>query len=257
MKNGIKSKAETQDRALGMLSEIDESYLSCALELHCKAVDTPSRARSPRLFVRRFSVAAACLLIVAALVPLAFIISDSLSKKGGAYDPMTPGMDYEESFGDAVGDIFDATLSYVGHTGVIAPGALNLSKLSIDSVQHLPIYKAESLAELDEFKQNWGLSFDEERGEIKSFNDVSATYNDEFFEENTLLVVYVSAISGTYRYVVRDVYIEGGELCVHVERTNDRGPASEDMAGWFITLAVPNDMLEGCTSFDADLNNFK
>lgn len=27
------------------------------------------------------------------------------------------------------------------------------------------------------------------------------------------------------------------------------------MAGWFVTVAVPDSMVEHCTEFDADLNN--
>lgn len=27
------------------------------------------------------------------------------------------------------------------------------------------------------------------------------------------------------------------------------------LAGWWITVAVPDRMIEGCTAFDADLNN--
>ena len=256
MKKDIKSGIDSKTRVLDALGGIDDKYLSEALSLHEDIVDSTRRAKFPTLFTKRFAAVAACLLIAVALVPLAFIISQSFNKGGDVFDPMIPGADFEGPLEDSPGDVYGIKLTYAGYTSSIAPGALNFDKLSIDSVQHLPIYKAESLAELDAFKQGWRLNFDEAYDGEVSFNDVTEAYDDAFFADNTLLIIYVSSASGTYRYGVWDVYLKGGELCVHVERINDKGLASEDMSGWFITLEIPNAILEDCTSFDADLNNF-
>ena len=91
--------------------------------------------------------------------------------------------------------------------------------------------------------------------EVPSFNDVTAGYDEAFFDENTLMLVYVSANSGTYRFGVNSVFCNGSAFCIHVERLNDPEFVTEDMAGWFITVAVPDSMVADCSSFDADLNN--
>ena len=256
MKRTKKQSTAQIDRAEALVFGIEDKYLEEGLLLHRDITDGPKRAASPAIFTKRVAVIAACVLIAVALVPLAFIISGTLDKDGDIFAPSNP----EDS--GVTDDLEDAlrytyTTSKVGHDVTIAPGALNLDKLSDDGVKHLPIYGIKSLAELDEFKQGWSLNFDQECSEAPSFNSVTSAYSDEFFAENTLLVIYVSSTSGSYCYGVWDVYIEGGDLCVHVERTNDNGPASEDMSGWFITIEIPDKMLEGVTSFDADLNNFK
>ena len=96
-----------------------------------------------------------------------------------------------------------------------------------------------------------------ERGydEVPSFNDATADYDETFFEENTLMLVYVDANSGTYRFGVDRVFCDGNSFCIHVEQTNDPMVVTDYMAGWFITVVVPDSMVANCTEFDADLNN--
>ena len=74
-----------------------------------------------------------------------------------------------------------------------------------------------------------------------------------FFEENTLMLVYVTAYSGSYRFGVNSVSLDGGSFCIYVEQTNDPEVGTQDMAGWFITVAVPDSTVAGCTGFDAVL----
>ena len=52
------------------------------------------------------------------------------------------------------------------------------------------------------------------------------------------------------------MFCDGDSFCIHVEQTNNPEVVTEDMAGWFVTVAVPDSMVENCTEFDADLNNF-
>ena len=85
---------------------------------------------------------------------------------------------------------------------------------------------------------------------------VPEKYDEMFFAENTLMLVYVSANSGTYRFGVNSVSCGGSSFCIHVEQLNDPEVGTADMAGWFITAAVPDSMAASCSEFDADLNNF-
>lgn len=69
------------------------------------------------------------------------------------------------------------------------------------------------------------------------------------------MLVYVGANSGTYRFGVSSVFCAENSFCIHIEQTNNPEVVTHDMAGWFITVAVPDSMAENCTEFDADLNN--
>ena len=164
-----------------------------------------------------------------------------------------------QSGGTPVEEAFEIAVSYANWTeeSEIYFGALNKEKMVISSVQHLPIYKFNTLEELEQFKLAFGevLTMDSGYDEVPSFNDITTNYDETFFDENTLLLVYVGANSGTYRFGVSSVFCAENSFCIHIEQTNNPEVVTDDMAGWFITVAVPDSMVENCTEFDADLNN--
>lgn len=164
-----------------------------------------------------------------------------------------------QSGGTPVEEAFDIAVSYANWTeeSEIYFGALNKDKMAISSVQHLPIYKFNTSEELEQFKLAFGevLTMDSGYDEVPSFNDTTANYDETFFDENTLMLAYVGANSGTYRFGVSSVFCDGNSFCIHIKQLNNPEAVTEDMAGWFITVAVPDSMVENCTEFDADLNN--
>ena len=161
--------------------------------------------------------------------------------------------------GTPVEEAFDITVSYANWTeeSEIYIRALNTNRMAESSVLHLPIYKFSTLEELEQFKLAFGevLTMDSGYDEVPSFNDVTANYDETFFDENALMLVYVSANSGTYRFGVNSVFCNGNSFCIHIEQLNNPEDGTADMAGWFITVAVPSSMVANCSEFDSDLNN--
>ena len=89
MKKYIKNKAEKEKLALGILDTIDDSYISEALELHMAIVDSPEIARSPKLFMKRIAIVAACFLVVLAIIPVVLMMRPAFDK-GGNFEPALP-----------------------------------------------------------------------------------------------------------------------------------------------------------------------
>ena len=133
--------------------------------------------------------------------------------------------------------------------------ALNASKLNDSNPWNLPIYKFDTLSDLEKFKSEFGgeNGFNYSWDEVPSFNDATKNYNEDFFKRNTLMLVYITASSGSYRFGFKDVTIDGNYFCIHVEQTNHPQGWTDDMAGWFITVAVPDSMVANITDFNADM----
>ena len=164
--------------------------------------------------------------------------------------------------GTPADETFDITVSYAnwGDLDEIYSNALNIDKIDtneFDNINHLPIYKFDTLAELEQFKNDVKdvLNIDSGYDEVPSFNESTAKYDEAFFTENTLMLVYVEASSGSYRYGVDSVYHSDGNFCIHVIQTNNPEVHTDDMAGWFITVAVPDNMVADCTVFDAEFQS--
>ena len=149
----------------------------------------------------------------------------------------------------------DTTVSRVCSSEVLGSGALNADKMAISSVLHFPIYKFDTLEELTQFKDSLDypemLSFAYD--EVPPFNEVTAKYDEAFFSENTLLLVYVVASTGSYRFAVDTITGDGTGLCVQIAETTHAEVVTDDMAGWFITVAVPDSAAATYTEFDAVL----
>lgn len=134
--------------------------------------------------------------------------------------------------------------------------ARNAEQLATSRQRHLPVYCFSSPEELQQFQQRFGgvLTMDQGYGDIPSFREAAAGYDADFFRENSLLLAYVTAGSGSLRFAVKSVDTEDGILCLHAEQLNAPQVMTMDMAGWFLLAAVPRSLAERCAGFDAVLD---
>ena len=145
-----------------------------------------------------------------------------------------------EYFDEALSSARGASASY------LFSNSLNSKKLDIYySSEYLPIFKFNTLEELKNFKSESGLQYK------FSFNEVTKDYDDKFFSENSLILVYITSGSGSFSYGVDSVYISENTFSIHIERTNNPFFHTNDMAYRFITVAIPDSKIENCTIFDA------
>ena len=151
---------------------------------------------------------------------------------------------------------FLSTFSRAGY-GIpnIYKNALNANRLGESNPWNLPIYKFDTLSDLEKFKSEFGgeNGFNYSWDEVPSLNDATKNYNEDFFKRNTLMLVYITASSGSYRFGFKDVTIDGNDFCIHIEQTNHPQWWTGDMAGWFITVAIPDSMIANITDFNADM----
>ena len=203
-----------------------------------------------------------------------YISNGEVTKEEVTICPLVPvyssrPMDYYETYLQELTDLFWAgvpnadnpvmltSLSYATCSNInwIFAGALNKDKMYISSVQHLPIYKFDTLENLQQFKKNFENhhSLDQGYNEVPSFNDVTASYDESFFEENSLILVYVGANNSTHRFGVQGVGYNEQYFCVNIKETTGAEAVDTAMASWFITLAIPDDLIQTCTEFDASL----
>ncbi len=133
--------------------------------------------------------------------------------------------------------------------------ALNSDMIALGAGRHIPIYKCDTMDELNEFKASFAdvFTMDGAWDEVPSFNDVTDDYSEAFFAKNTLLLVYVEAGSCTPRFGVESVYEENGAFTVAVECTYEPEEGDTAMAGWLFAVAVRKELIKDCSGFDAVL----
>ena len=132
---------------------------------------------------------------------------------------------------------------------------LNGEKMIISSVHHLPVYRLDTLNDLNGFRERYQDVLTPNHGwnEVPSFNEIASSYDDSFFDEHALILAYVEAGSGSFRYAIQNVSWDGSALCLDVIQTNHPEAYTDDMAGWFVIAEVSDSDIAGVTEFDARL----
>ena len=132
---------------------------------------------------------------------------------------------------------------------------LDGDKFIFSDLPRLPLFKFDTKSELDSFKDKYKDTFTMDQGhdEIQSFNDVTSNYDEEFFNEHSLMLTYKSANSGSFRYGITEVKNDKGTLVLRIDQLNNPEVYTSDMAGWFLMAEVEKDFIKDCTSYDAQL----
>lgn len=130
---------------------------------------------------------------------------------------------------------------------------LNKDKIDVNDMKHLPVYKIDTEQEMEKFKLMYcdenliKRSYDE----LPSFEDATSGYDEEFFENYSLLIVYMTSCSGSLRFDVGDIDFNGDSICVYVEQINNPLVCTDDAPSWFVTVIIEDNKICDCKYFDA------
>ena len=133
------------------------------------------------------------------------------------------------------------------------PYCVNGNMLLFSDVPRHTLYRFDTKEQLDEFiaAAKDDLSLDHRYNGSASFNETITQYNEAFFKENSLLMAYVTAGSGSERFGITSIDYTADSLILHVRRINDPDVGTADMAGWMVMTGIPKAELEGRKLLDA------
>lgn len=134
---------------------------------------------------------------------------------------------------------------------ILRPLMLNKDKIE-ERGYGIGITKFDTLEELNEFKSNYteALSLDTSQDEVKSFNTNTSKYDEQFFEDNTLIAIFYGSNSCSLRYSVYDIVSDGNKVCFEVTETTARELVDCGMAEWIITITVPDEEVAVWNDYD-------
>lgn len=222
------------------LGEIDETYVNNANKSSKKGT-IMWFAKSTWL---KFGSMAACFCLM--VLSVVFILNNNMA--------WGPTHDDETNYGN--------TISYVGWTdnAALYEGALNYELLQNEPNRHLPIFKIDTIEELEQFKATFEniVTMDQGYDTVLSFHAAmsKAQWDRKIFYENSaLLIIYIPANSGSFRYAIQEVKTSDTSICIQVEQVNEPEFITEDPAGWFLLVEVEDEEISKYTSFDAKLSD--
>jgi hypothetical protein len=157
---------------------------------------------------------------------------------------------------------YSYTVAYVGWSNdqTIYDNAINSELLKSEPGYHLPIFRMDTLEDLEQFKVRYENIFAMDQGyeDARSFEDVlkQAQWDREiFYEEHSMLIIYIPANTGSLRFYVGEIITKDSSLCFSVEQKNDSDVMTDDMAGWMLFVGVDKEEIQKYTFIDAFLSN--
>ena len=158
--------------------------------------------------------------------------------------------DEEQNYGN--------TISYVGWTDnqILYDNALNKDLLQSQPNDHLPMFKMDTVEQLEQFKNTFNSVFDFNTGydSVLSFNGAlsKAQWEREaFFKDYTLIIVYIPTNDSSLRFFVQDVITTDNSICISIQQKSVEQSQANDKAGWFLLMQVTDEEINKYTSFDA------
>lgn len=85
----------------------------------------------------------------------------------------------------------------------------------------------------------------------ETFNEAVKKYDEAFFQENGIVVIYISSESTSIGYKLTDAALNGEELRISVAEIRPEGELIQKPAGWFMTVELPQEILSQANYFSA------
>lgn len=139
--------------------------------------------------------------------------------------------------------------------GALFADCLNADLMTRSAVRHLPVYKLDTMEDLESFRTRFQSILTQYPGleNHPTFDEGTTAYDEEFFSRNTVVLAYVTAASGSYRFGIRNVTADGALCRLDIVQTNHPEVCTSDMGAWFVLAEIPDSEIAGCTQFDARL----
>ena len=225
--------------------------------------------------------------IAAVIISLSLILAACTADQAPAEESHTPDQSTEESFVEATVTVPSQTeetqketipnetsapaatersadgniavnIAYAGNNtnySSLFEDCLNVSQMVISSVQHLPVFVIDTKEELVQFRTRYQNDFSIDRGYagIPSFAEATSGFDEAFFEKNSLILAYITTSNAQCRFAVREMELTDSALCLNVVEINHPEAYADDRACWFVITEVPDELIAGCTQFDAKI----
>ncbi|MBR5285856.1 MAG: hypothetical protein IKU30_03065 [Clostridia bacterium] len=140
----------------------------------------------------------------------------------------------------------------VSKAPVVSTDESRVYEKAVSDGNKLPVvYKFDTREELDSFKSEYEDLFHFKNPSSCGFNEATVKYDDAFFENNTLIVIYLESPCYGDEYIVGEIYNDLSTVRIQLVLTDvgwDQGSG-----GKFITVAMPDAMMKNVNTYIVEM----
>ena len=172
---------------------------------------------------------------------------------------------YEEVVPDLGREITYVTIHPFGDCNQLQL-ALNKEKFFIDNDEYyprsprpIPIYKFDGIDDVEQFKSTYNemVGMYSSSDKPSYFYLAMEKYDETYFENNSLLVVYYASSTVSYQHYIKSIDLDSNSVFIHVQQKwcNPYPPHDhlEEYGEYYAIVEFTKAELADCTRFDADM----
>ncbi len=154
-------------------------------------------------------------------------------------------------------DLFD--IAYVSSHSMfddekIKNESLNADKMNVDDIYHLPVFRFETSEELTVFADSFDEKFDSGHSNADDFREKLKDYDEDFFKDKMLFVVYFEPRVSNPGYEFYGIYTDDEVFRLEYSLIKSENGASATVSTSRISIiGVEKSFVGNCSSFDAVL----
>lgn len=159
----------------------------------------------------------------------------------------------ENEYPSALFDIKHAWSHSTFDTEKIKIAADNAEMLNGEDNYHFPVFKFDTYELFSDFLDNYDKNFDAGYSDAEDFREKLKDINEEYFNENAVIIISYYTGSGNTSYNVDSVYSDGEIFRLNITRHSEGQGGTSVITSCLCAVGVEKTFLVDCNSFDAVL----
>lgn len=157
----------------------------------------------------------------------------------------------ENNYLPALFDISSAMSYSMFDENKIKLSAINADKMNDEEVTHLPVFKFDTAEEFNAFLSEFDKEFDSGYSNADDFREKMKEYDDAYFEDKSVILVYFKTGSSNVSYNVESVYFDGETFCLNFRQSTSGDGGLAVMSSWMTAVGVEKSFTADCSYYDA------
>ncbi|MBO5935281.1 MAG: hypothetical protein J6Q94_07305 [Clostridia bacterium] len=159
----------------------------------------------------------------------------------------------ENEYPSALFDIKHAWSHSTFDTEKIKIAADNAEMLNGEYNYHFPVFKFDTYESFRDFLDNYDKNFDAGYSDAEDFREKLKDINEEYFNENAVIIISYYTGSGNTSYNVDSVYSDGEIFRLNIAKHSEGQGGTSVITSCLCAVGVEKTFLGDCNSFDAVL----
>ncbi len=153
-------------------------------------------------------------------------------------------------------DIITASTGSVFDTDKIKLDADNAEFMNDEDTYHFPVFVFHTYESFRDFLNDFDEKFDSGHSDADDYREKFKDLNEEYFKENSVILVSYYTGSGNVSYDVESVYFDGKSCCLNITKHTSGNVGTCDITSYLRAVGVEKAFIGDCSLFDSVLSGY-